>query len=1034
MKYINGQRILSFLIVSLVFITVCAYAGSSGKIRGKVTDTQTGEPLIGANVVIEGTSFGASTNIDGEYIILNVEAGTYVMRANYIGYAGQVISNVRVNANLTTEVNLTLTSSSVQVQTVEIVREVPLVNKSSTNTVAIRTAEEIKNLPVRTVAAVFALSSSVVAQKSAVDGNMDYYVRGGRAEETAFYVDGVMVNNPMNGRLNLNIISSAIEEMESQIGGMTAEYGNAMSGVVSASTKTGGSKYNVNAEFISDEMLGGKTSKNFLGAYSYGLNEYVLSASGPVIPGQNKIRFFVTGQRIYNKSNPTFLDGLNFPVTIDSNAITAADFYVRNRDTVSGGVTTLAAGTTGNRTYLANLMNTPLNGGREFDGVANDAWSFMGNLFLDFGSFNIKAGGSYNSFSNIEGIKQIGFNDLFGQGFGKINPASGQSRGTLTQGTDESAYTKFSFAISPKTILTLNLAYYRFFQELGDQVWMGNVENYGNPDLNPSLVGPSQNPNAFSVYSFTSNWPGFIRNTYQKILRSNYGGRLDFVSQVSQNWELKVGGDLTRYTIRTYIVDARSLYKNRLENPAAGDWTIYSKANVGFYGYDIYGNEFDGGTFIDRTGIDTVNLNKDGPHHPVFAGAYLQNKFEFNDLIMNIGLRYDYMDPAADQYKNLTDIITVSESGVYVPADSTLKPSEAYTQLSPRLGFSFPVAERSVFHATWGKFMQFGRLNDLYDPRTTAGRFFQGAYARRFPNPNLRPERTTSYEVGFRQQVGEIASFDATFFYKDIKDLHVIRVLFPQTGSSMKAAWFATVNGDFGTSKGLSLIFNLRRTNRVSLSGSYTLSSSLSTGSSSATHFDIAWQDNSLNGVPYFPVIPAPTDFDRAHTGNFNMDYRFEKDDGPLLFGMRPLQRVGLNLLFTFSSGVRYTRSSTTTINGSQNFSGANAPLAGEGLNASTGPWIYQLDLKLDKTFSLFGSAEINLYLWIENVFNRKNVVAVYSGTGLPDNDGWFTTPAGQTWAENNGPAAVALYNYLQNDPANYGTPRTVRLGAQFNL
>jgi hypothetical protein len=149
---------------------------------------------------------------------------------------------------------------------------------------------------------------------------------------------------------------------------------------------------------------------------------------------------------------------------------------------------------------------------------------------------------------------------------------------------------------------------------------------------------------------------------------------------------------------------------------------------------------------------------------------------------------------------------------------------------------------------------------------------------------------------------------------------------------------------------------------------------------------------------------------------------------------MRPLSRVGLNFLFTFSSGVRYTRSSPLTINGSQNFSGANAPIAGEGLNSSMGPWIYQLDLKLDKTFTLFGTAEVNVYLWIENVFNRKNVLTVYSGTGLPDNDGWFTTQTGQTWANNNGPAAVALYNYLQNDPANYGTPRTVRLGAQFNL
>ncbi len=1038
MKYIKRQRVLSLLLICIIFSTISALAGSTGKLRGTVTDSQNGEPLIGANIFIDGTSYGGSTDINGQYIILNIDPGVYKVRATYIGYTSQVISNVQVNLDLTTDLNIKLSSSSIQMQTVEIVKEMPLVNKSSTNTVSIVTADNLKYIPVRTLNAVFALSSGVVAQKDA-NGNMDYYVRGGRAEETSFYVDGVLVNNPMNGRMNLNIINNAIEEVESQIGGMTAEYGNAMSGSVSTSTKTGGSKYNISGEGISDELLGGKTSKNFLGAYSYGLNEYVLTASGPVIPNQNKLRFFVSGQRQFNQSNPSFLDGMNFPVPIDSNAITGVDWVVVNRNAATNSYKTLADGTTGNRTYLANLLNTQINGGRGA-GLANASWSGMGNLLLDLGSFNIKAGGSYNSYTNNNPFSgtnaAYGNVQDYGWGLGKVNTASGLARGVQTKGTDASAYTRFSYAASQKTIVTLNLAYYRSFQEQGDPEWMGNVEAYGNPNLNPSLVGPSLNAPLFNVYSFTSHWPNFIPLQYFKNIRSNIGGRLDFVSQVSPTWELKLGADLTDYTIRTYQVDARSIYLNRLNatDPTHGDWYVYSQANVGAYGFDIYGNEFNGGRFIDRTGRDTVDLSKDGPNRPIFAGAYIQNKFEFDDLIMNIGFRFDYLYPAANQYKDLANVSTLAEDGIYMVADTSLKPAQVYTQLSPRFGFSFPVADRTVFHATYGKFMQYGQLSDLYDPRETAGRFFQGGYARQFPNPNLAPERTTSYEVGFRQQVGEIASFDATFFYKDIKDLHVIRVIFPEEGSVMKAPWYATVNGDFGTSKGITLVFNLRRTNRVSLTGNYTLSSSVATGSASGTHFDIAWQDNSYNGQPYFPVIPAPTDFDRTHTGNINLDYRFEKDDGPTIFGTKPLQRVGLNLLFTFSSGIRYTLSDPSTINGSQNFSGVNAPLAGEGMNSSTGPWIYQLDLKLDKTFSLFDLGEINVYLWIENVLNKKNVLAVYSGTGLPNNDGWFTTPKGQTWAADNGPGAVALYNYLQNDPANYGTPRTIRLGVQFNL
>ena len=91
--------------------------------------------------------------------------------------------------------------------------------------------------------------------------------------------------------------------------------------------------------------------------------------------------------------------------------------------------------------------------------------------------------------------------------------------------------------------------------------------------------------------------------------------------------------------------------------------------------------------------------------------------------------------------------------------------------------------------------MQMGRLSDLYISRMTAGFYFASGYAVQLANPNLKPERTTDYEVGFRQQVGDEASFDMSFFYKDTKDLHVLRVIFPYNG----AAYYLNEIGDFGT-------------------------------------------------------------------------------------------------------------------------------------------------------------------------------------------------------------------------------------------
>ena len=309
-----------FSVVVLLLVTAgMALAQSTGKMRGQVIDKETGEPLVGANVTIEGTTMGAACDINGEYIILNVPPGTFSVKATYVGYKTTTIRNKIVTVGLTTEVNFSLESEAIPGPAIEIVAEVPLINKNATNTINLVRAEQIEQLPVRNVANIFTLAPGVVSQ----GGN--FYVRGGRSEETAYYVDGVLVNNPINGQLNLNVINNAIEEVQTQIGGMTAQYGNAMSAVVSTTTKTGGPAYNFSMELITDELLGGKDGKNFMGAYSYGLNEYVITAGGPIIPGNDKFRFFLAGQRVFNRDNPTFLDGVAYP-DIDSTAITGADW------------------------------------------------------------------------------------------------------------------------------------------------------------------------------------------------------------------------------------------------------------------------------------------------------------------------------------------------------------------------------------------------------------------------------------------------------------------------------------------------------------------------------------------------------------------------------------------------------------------------------------------------------------------------------------------------------------------------------------
>jgi hypothetical protein len=231
------------------------------------------------------------------------------------------------------------------------------------------------------------------------------------------------------------------------------------------------------------------------------------------------------------------------------------------------------------------------------------------------------------------------------------------------------------------------------------------------------------------------------------------------------------------------------------------------------------------------------------------------------------------------------------------------------------------------------------------------------------------------------------------------------------------------LNQDYGTVKGLSLTFNLRRTNRVAGSVNYTLQYAAGTGSDANTFYNIAWQQGRV------PTFVAPLDFDQRHTGSANFDFRTNPGDGPTFLGGKPLGNVGLNLLFTFGSGLSYTpvRVQTEVLGGTSGY----FPIGQVG--SATGPWTYQLDLKLDKTFKVQNLA-FTAYLWAINVTNALNASWVYPGTGEPDNDGYLDTVAGKNFLQTWGPNGVELYKFLLRNPNMVGPPRQLRLGLQFNI
>ena len=223
------RKLLLFSILALHIFSIPIFA-QVGKITGVVKDASTGEALIGANVLIEGTTIGAATNLDGYFVILNISPGTYNLKASMVGYAPSVYQDIRVSIDQTTEVNFNLTSNTFQTEEVVVIATTPIVQKDVSSSRVNLNVAEIENLPVSSIDGVIGLQAGV---RSGLE------IRGGSANQTAFLVNGVTMRDERDNSPFTGISYSAIDEVQIQTGGFNAEYGNVRSGLINVVTKEG---------------------------------------------------------------------------------------------------------------------------------------------------------------------------------------------------------------------------------------------------------------------------------------------------------------------------------------------------------------------------------------------------------------------------------------------------------------------------------------------------------------------------------------------------------------------------------------------------------------------------------------------------------------------------------------------------------------------------------------------------------------------------------------------------------------------------
>ena len=296
------NNLFKFLIIA-AFVSIDLFAGTTGKIAGKVIDAKTKEPMIGVNILIAGTSMGAATDVSGNYFIINIPPGVYTLRASTVGYGTVEVKNVRVSVDQTTKLNFELTEEAVQVQTVVVTASKPLVQKDLTSTQSNISGSSISMLPVEDVQSVVNLQAGVV----------DGHFRGGRLGEVKYLIDGVSVNDVYSGDATMEASTNSIQELQVITGTFNAEYGQAMSGVVNQITKIPQNHYSGSFSAYSGDYLTSRTNLfQYMGKFNPARTYNIQgSLSGPIPATNQFVKFFTSarylsddgylyGKRIFN--------------------------------------------------------------------------------------------------------------------------------------------------------------------------------------------------------------------------------------------------------------------------------------------------------------------------------------------------------------------------------------------------------------------------------------------------------------------------------------------------------------------------------------------------------------------------------------------------------------------------------------------------------------------------------------------------------------------------------------------------------------
>ena len=564
---------------TLLFLFFClsltAIAGETGKLAGKVTDAQTGESLPGTNIIIEGTTLGAAADINGNFTILNIPPGIYQVRFSFVGYRTLVVTNVRVNVDFTTRLDKKLSLATLELGTVEVVGErYPLVRADLTNTQVAITSDVIDALPVDQIRDVIRLQAGIIQDNS---GNI--HIRGGRSNEIAYQINGVSLNNPFFNSQNVGLATNAVQEVSISIGTFSAEYGNALSGVINYVTKEGGPKLGGTFRFWTGDNFSGRDDIffNIDEINIFNNRRYEGTLGGPVPFLGKNVNFFISGVRVVNKG---YLYGIRVYNPDEILLIAGQSFII---DPFGNGKAD------GNREIVA--MNT----GENLNFSGKLTWKPDPNVKLSY-----------------DLILDDGENLSFSRTY-RFNPDGRATR--FDNGTNHSV--GMTHTLSSKMFYTLKvglgLRYTRTWA-FEDPFDPGYVASFGSLVSN-NLISPT------AYLAGGTNLSRSWRRT------RSWNAKLDVVSQVHPVHELKFGGELRNHRMETEVYtllydvgQAQPIIPDPKVNPDFTQYQAYTRKPLQAAVYILDKMEL-ARSFILNIGARYEFLDTKAPYNPDLVGA-----------------------------------------------------------------------------------------------------------------------------------------------------------------------------------------------------------------------------------------------------------------------------------------------------------------------------------------------------------------------------------------------------------------------------